>query len=82
MEKLPGIRADLVRLDDNWQDRDLCQFEDSLRRWAERKPKTAGKPEKNFRRDKMFQVREKKDQNLHMSVSIVKNLAINLVNVS
>ena len=60
MEKLPGIQADLVRLDDNWQDRDLCQFEDSLRRWAERKLKTAGKREKNFRRDNMFQVREKK----------------------
>ena len=46
---LPGIRADLVRLDDNWQDWDFCQLVDSLRRWSERNPKTAGNPEKNFR---------------------------------
>ena len=39
-------------------------------------------PEKLLLHVNMFQVREKNDQNLHMFVSIVKNLAINLVNVS
>ena len=39
-------------------------------------------PEKLLLYVNMFQVREKNDQNLHMFVSIVKNLAINLVNVS
>ena len=37
LDRLPGIRADLVRLDDNWQEWDFCQLVDSLRRWTERK---------------------------------------------
>ena len=59
LEKLPGLRADLVRLDDNWQEWDFCQLVDSLRRWAERNPKTAENPEKNFRRENLFKVRDK-----------------------
>ena len=53
LDKLPGIRADLVRLDDNWQQGDFCQLVDSLRRWTERNPKTAGNPEKNFKEIKI-----------------------------
>ena len=48
LDKLPGIRADLVRLADNWQEWDFCQLVDSLRRWTERNPETAGNPEKNL----------------------------------
>ena len=62
LDKLPGIRADLVRLDNNWQEWDFCQLVDSLRRWTERNPKTAGNPEKNCRRENSFQVKDK-DQN-------------------
>ena len=40
LDRLPGILADLVRLDDNWQEWDFCQLVDSLRRWTERNPKT------------------------------------------
>ena len=57
LDRLPGIRADLVRLDDNWQEWDFCQLLDSLRVWAERNPKTAVNPEKNFRRENLFLVR-------------------------
>ena len=57
--KLPGIPADLVRLGDNWQEWDFCQLVDSLRRWTERNSKTAGNSEKNFRRENLFQVRDK-----------------------
>ena len=39
LEKLPSIRADLVRLDDNWQEWDFAKQVDSLRRLTERKPK-------------------------------------------
>ena len=45
LDKLPGIRVDLARLDDNWQECDFCQLVDSLSRWTERNPKTAGNPE-------------------------------------
>ena len=47
LDKLPGIRADLIRLDDNWQEWDFCQLIDFLR-WTEMNPKTAGNPEKNL----------------------------------
>ena len=80
LDKLPGIRTDLVRLDDNWQKWDFCQLVDSLRRWIDKNPKTAGNPEKHFRMENLFQVRDKGQK--PMSVSIVKNLVINLVNVS
>ena len=63
LDKLPGIRADLVRLDNNRQEWDFCQLVDSLRRWTERNPKTAGNSEKNLRRENLFQVRDK-DQKL------------------
>ena len=78
LNKLPEIRADHVRLDDNWQEWDFCQFVDSLRRWTERNAKTARNLGKHFRMENWFQVRDK-DQNRHMSVSIVKNVVINLM---
>lgn len=33
LDKLPGTRADLVRLDDNWQKWDFAKLVKSLRRW-------------------------------------------------
>ena len=68
LDMLPGIRADLVRLDDNWQEWDFCQLVDSLRRWTERNPKTAGNPEKNFRRENLFQVRDKDQKPAYVCV--------------
>ena len=68
LDKLPLIRADLVRLDDNWQEWDFCQLVDSLRRWTERNPKTAGNPEKNFRRENLFQVRDKDQKPAYVCV--------------
>ena len=40
-DKLPGIRADLARLDDNWQDWGFCELVEALRKWTERNPKIA-----------------------------------------
>ena len=54
---------DIVRPDDNWEEWDFCQLADSLRRWTERNPKTAGNPEKQFRRENLLRVRDK-DQKL------------------
>ena len=48
LDKLPGLRANRVRLDGNWEEWDFFQLVDSLRRWAERNPKTAGNPEKQY----------------------------------
>ena len=38
LDKLPGIRADLVRLDDEWQDWGFPQLVEALRKWCERNP--------------------------------------------
>ena len=39
LDKLPRIRADLVRLDDSWQDWGFCELVETLRKWTERNPK-------------------------------------------
>ena len=38
LDKLPGIRADLVRLDDNWQEWGFAELIESLRKWCDRNP--------------------------------------------
>ena len=38
LDKLPATRADLVRLDDNWQEWGFPQLVESLRKWCERNP--------------------------------------------
>ena len=38
LDKLSGIRADLVRTDDNWKNRKFYELRESLRKWAERNP--------------------------------------------
>ena len=38
LDKLPGIRDDLVRLDDNWHDWAFPQMLEALRKWCDRNP--------------------------------------------
>ena len=38
MDKLIGIRADLVRTDDNWQEWTFTHLVEALRKWTERNP--------------------------------------------
>ena len=40
LDKLPGIKADLVRLDDEWRERDFPKLVESLRKWTDCNPKT------------------------------------------
>ena len=40
LDKLPGIRADLVRLDDDWQEWSFRKLVQALWKWCERKPLT------------------------------------------
>jgi len=40
LDKLSGIRADLVRLDDDWQVWEFHQLVEALRKWCERNPVT------------------------------------------
>ena len=38
LDRLPGIRSELVRDDKNWQDWRFNEFAESLRKWTERNP--------------------------------------------
>lgn len=38
INKLQGIRGDLVRTDDNWREWDFPKLVEALRKWTERNP--------------------------------------------
>ena len=71
IDKLPGIRGDLVRTDDSWREWKFPKLVDELRKWTERnliQSKQNDKPwrDKNFHndkpwRDKNFQAQQQRD---------------------
>ncbi|XP_028405750.1 uncharacterized protein LOC114528320 [Dendronephthya gigantea] len=60
LDKLPDIRADLVRLDDDWQDWGFSQMIEALRKWCERNP--VGPEDQKYKsklpKDKSFQANQ------------------------
>ena len=62
LEKLPGIRADLVRLDDSWQDWGFCELVEALRKWTERNPKIIASEKKPLNGMFTIQKREQKSR--------------------
>ena len=60
LDKLPGIRADLVRLEDNWQEWDFAKLVDSLRRWTERNTKNILNNDPKYKRENVFHSKEQK----------------------
>ena len=72
IDKLEGIRSDLVRTDDNWKEWDFPLFVEALRKWTDRNPIPAKMTEKPtdrkkdskppFLRDKSFQAQQKDQQ--------------------
>ena len=59
LDKLPGIRADLVRLDIDWQECKFWQFAEALRQWAERNPIShERKPLDNSKKDRLFSTKQ------------------------
>ena len=61
LDKLPGIRADLVRLDDSWQDWGFCELVEALRKWTERNPKIIAS-EKKPKRDNVYHTKEREQK--------------------
>ena len=49
LNKLPGISADLVRIDEDWQEWAFHKLVDALRNWTTRNPKIIPSPEKGFK---------------------------------
>ena len=58
LDSLPGICANLVRLNDDWQNWGFTQLVEALRKWTERYPKIFVPPNKNLKRDKIYYNRE------------------------
>ena len=62
LDKLPGIRAAVVRTDDGWQEWGFTQLVEALRKWCERNPVHSDERSKNQgnqRLDKVFQTDDK-----------------------
>ena len=54
INKLPGIRGDLVRTDENWQEWDFPKFVYALQGWTERNPVTIRSSDKTWRDSNAF----------------------------
>ena len=48
LDKLQGIRADLVRIDDNWQDWKFQQLVEALQKWTVRNPEEGNSYSKSY----------------------------------
>jgi hypothetical protein len=66
LDKLEGIRGDLVRTDDDWRQWDFIKLVEALRKWTERNPvkthdKSSDKSDRqsNFSRINAFQARQR-----------------------
>ena len=71
IDKLQGIRGDLVRTDDNWREWGFPKFVEALKKWTERNPIPAeGEPTEKppdrkklpFPRDRSFQAQQKDER--------------------
>ena len=63
IDKLPAIRDNLVRLDDDWQSWKFSHLIEALRKWTERNPATDEKSEKHQgKHDKNFHTQQKSSQ--------------------
>ena len=64
LDKLPQIRSDLVRLDDEWQQWYFPKLTNALRQWVLRNPVTeTGKEKSPIRREKNFNTRQQNATN-------------------
>ena len=84
IDKLQGIRGDLVRTDDNWREWDFPKFAEALKRWTERNPIPAERePTRSRRTGKGHPFHEtdhfkpSKKTNEFEGVSIVRNRTTN-----
>ncbi|XP_022804811.1 uncharacterized protein LOC111342037 [Stylophora pistillata] len=60
IDKLPGIRGDLVRTDDSWREWNFPKLVGELRKWTERNPIQSKQSDKPWR-DKNFKVQQQTD---------------------
>ena len=65
MNRLRDIRADLVRLDDVWQERDFSKIVEPLHKWTDRNPNAIRNSEKyeKYKRENVYQIKEQEPKN-------------------
>ena len=81
MDKLPSIRADLVRLDDNWQEWDFAKLVDSSSRRTDKNSKNILNNDQKHKGEAVFQTQEQK-QNPPLHVFTMTNKIIKLFSAS
>ena len=67
LDRLPGVRSDLVRSDENWTDWEFPHLVEALRRWTERNPVHDEKRDKHLlerKADKSFHAQQKPISNI------------------
>ena len=74
LEKLQGIRADLVRTDDDWQDWKFPQLVEALENWTCRNPKPVN--HKPFSEDNKIRIKYIRQINIKLILRPAKNLTI------
>ena len=81
IDKLQGIRGDLVRTDDNWREWDFPKLVEALRKWTERNPvelelneKPPDRKKPPFLQDRSFQALQKDERAQGCVYCIVRNL--------
>ena len=77
LNKLQGIRADLVRNDDNWQDWKFQQLVEALEKWAVRNPTPLVINE--IQKKVMAMAKVTRLNKLRVNVCTVRNLTIDLL---
>ena len=60
LDRVLGIRADLVRVYENWQQQTFLQLVDAFKKWSNRNPKISPSPEKDFKHESAYQINDKK----------------------
>ena len=76
LDKLPGVLADLVRLDHDWQDWGYTELVEALRKWTERNSKIFVSPDKNLKLDNMYHARENKSSECKAVVKVSDRMLI------
>ena len=65
LDKLPGIRADMIGLDHEWQEWEFPKLVESLCKWTDVNPRTIHDSEKHekYKLENVFQVKEQESKN-------------------
>ena len=59
LDKLPGTRAYLVKIDEDCQEWTFPQLVNALRKWTTKKPKVIPSPAKGFKRENAYHTKDK-----------------------